>query len=242
MFTDNLFWFNPKKLFGFRTLIYRPIIPFGETMMNGGVGANGQWVWAWVPSSLPMPMPPMGPIVSPMQPFMDPMAAGIAFPVSTPGAGFEEVLVEESASEPDVKEPTDVKKNSSSPNLKDPVNTDGSKAPILKDANSSNPEGSKAGEKSTTKMEEPKVIQGKKRSSTEAFAIPTAKNKPLPPQHVPPRHLILAAQTKPDSSSGWESQSWGNWHSRSWDYDQHDDDGWKPKCDSGEWNNWQKDQ
>jgi len=207
---------------------------------------QGQWVWAWVPASAPFPSPPMhGPAMGPfhnaaaMVPFIDPASGGLQFQP----AEFEEVLIESGseADVKDVKEPPSGKPTTNPPNTKD-----------AKDA-AGVPMGGGKAESGETLTPAQKLMDGSEKTKPEnrkrgfeetKFSIPTAKTRavPRPPQHVPPRHLVVAQSSRPESSQGWESQSWGNWHSRSWDHEPQchgRDEHWRREGDQ-HWKDWQQ--
>lgn len=163
--------------------------PLGVSPFHG----PGQWVWAWVPATIP-PLPPPGT----MPPLFE-IARG-------PPGQFEEVLVEDS---PTGEEGT---------KMIGPLN-------VAEKNEVPEPEPKPAPSAEAVKG---KFVEPKKRTHLEAFpATPKTRATPKPPMQIPPRHLVVAAAAseKPHTPSGWESTTWGNWHSRSWSdkNEQHED-------------------
>ncbi len=155
----------------------------------------GQWVWAWVPSSVP-PFPPTMPL-SPMPPAMDP---AVALPTEPVQPVYEDIVVDDSPNKEVPKEEEKQPEGIAKENLQ-------------KKQWVPEPEEKKG------------VTIPPKRKLEFWPEHPTAKQRagPRPPSCIPPPHLqqqmIPVMTSKPvESPSGWESSSWGNnqWHSREW--------------------------
>lgn len=205
-------------------------------MMSNGMA--GQWVWAWVPSSMPHSMPPFPPMMpqtpmTPPPPPAGPLDAALKMP------DYEEIVVEDSPNNelkniaPNMGEPKvepRVEKSKSVPKMQAPETKIGLDGHI----------GSKG----------PMVVEPplKKPRVSPEYA-PTAKSRagpiavsPHPPPTVPPQHLFTLKTTKDDPPKGWETNSWEKkeWHSRSWSNDLDD---WRTSSGSdsqggNDWNQW----
>lgn len=186
-----------------------------------GTGA-GQWVWAWVPSSLP-PFPPTMPM-GPQLDQVDPAAAAIAKAPVT--AQFEEIVIDE----PTELIPKD-EKHTAEPKSAEEKAIAGHIQDVFQDKNE-------------IKEKVPVVVGPplkKSRGCPPEYA-PTAKRRATaarPPPIPPPQHLFMEEPAVIHKSAnppcGWESTTWGNnqWHSRQWS-----DKEWRSDASSARGSDW----